>query len=277
LVAVAIATAGWWLINFENISGGIRLVEERSPLWQLVVLWGPQLVIGLLLWRRMNWKERALYLTAIALLIIPEVVYVKDIYEGHLRANTMFKLTFQAFVWLMVLIAGIGERRWFALLLLPFLVYGYFGYAGFYGFKGAGSLNGRLFMHEKSVEDYEIVNYLREIKDRVVIVEAVGESYTEFARISTFSGKSTVLGWRVHEWLWRGGFDEVGIRSEEVRELYERPLSREAFEIRERYGVEYQVVGKKERKAYRVSESEIMSLGERINFGDSYLVRLSER
>ena len=36
-------------------------------------------------------------LCAIGLIVIPELVYVRDIYEnGNARANTMFKLTYQA-------------------------------------------------------------------------------------------------------------------------------------------------------------------------------------
>ena len=38
-------------------------------------------------------------LCAIGLVLIPELVYVRDIYEnGNARANTMFKLTYQAFI-----------------------------------------------------------------------------------------------------------------------------------------------------------------------------------
>jgi len=33
-----------------------------------------------------------------ALLIIPEFFYIKDIYPAHFRANTMFKLGYQAFI-----------------------------------------------------------------------------------------------------------------------------------------------------------------------------------
>ena len=38
-------------------------------------------------------------LCAIGLVLIPELVYVRDIYEnGNARANTMFKLTYQAYI-----------------------------------------------------------------------------------------------------------------------------------------------------------------------------------
>ena len=40
-----------------------------------------------------------LVLCAMGLLIIPEIIYVEDIYSGdYKRANTMFKLTYQSFI-----------------------------------------------------------------------------------------------------------------------------------------------------------------------------------
>ncbi len=41
-----------------------------------------------------------LILLSLLLIIIPEFIYVKDIYPEHYRANTMFKLVFQAFMML---------------------------------------------------------------------------------------------------------------------------------------------------------------------------------
>jgi hypothetical protein len=39
---------------------------------------------------------------------------------------------------------------------------------------------------------------------RPTIVEAVGESYTYAARMSANTGVPALLGWPMHEWLWRG-------------------------------------------------------------------------
>ena len=36
------------------------------------------------------------------LVILPEIIYVKDIYPDHYRANTMFKLTYQEFIMLQI-------------------------------------------------------------------------------------------------------------------------------------------------------------------------------
>jgi len=46
-----------------------------------------------------------LFVCAFGLIAIPEIIYVKDIYPNDPRANTMFKLTYQAFIMLTI---GIG-------------------------------------------------------------------------------------------------------------------------------------------------------------------------
>lgn len=79
-------------------------------------------------------------LCAIGLVVIPEFVYVRDIYEnGNARANTMFKLTYQAYI-MFALTMGYGIYRLLAVsrqkvfkiisgICLFFLIWtvGYFG------------------------------------------------------------------------------------------------------------------------------------------------------
>ena len=81
------------------------------------------------------------------------------------------------------------------------------------------------------------------------MLEAVGEDYSAFghARISTFTGLPTVLGWPGHERQW--GHD-VGTRAEEVarRVLVAEPAATPA--VLDRYGVRYVVVGPLERTDY---------------------------
>ena len=35
------------------------------------------------------------------------------------------------------------------------------------------------------------------------VLEANGDSYSGYERVSAMTGLPTVLGWYVHEWLWR--------------------------------------------------------------------------
>jgi uncharacterized membrane protein len=81
------------------------------------------------------------------------------------------------------------------------------------------------------------------------VLEAVGDDYSAFghARISTFTGLPTVLGWPGHERQW--GHD-VGTRAQEVARAYAAPTAAAALPVLRRYGVRYVVVGPLERTDY---------------------------
>ena len=86
------------------------------------------------------------------------------------------------------------------------------------------------------------------------LAEAVGGSYSGFARAATFSGMPNVLGWPGHESQWRGGAEEMGSRQEDIRRLYETSNWEEAKAIIEQYNIRYILVGSLERNVYRVNE-----------------------
>src|SRR3990167_2432437 len=99
-----------FILNFSPIAQGILPVHSRTPLWQLGVLWGfPAVMTGLFLFFIFKFLKGKLkppdgFVLAILaaswiLVFIPEMVFVKDIYiASHYRANTMFKLTYQAYI-----------------------------------------------------------------------------------------------------------------------------------------------------------------------------------
>ncbi len=88
-----------------------------------------------------------------------------------------------------------------------------------------------------------------------VIAEAVGGSYSEFARIGTQSGQPTVLGWPGHESQWRGGVKEMGSRQSDLERLYRTNDWTEAQQILHQYNVRYVFIGSLERNVYRVNEN----------------------
>jgi len=47
MIGAALLAALPWLVNFVSISEGVGVVTKASPLWQLLVLWAPHLVISL--------------------------------------------------------------------------------------------------------------------------------------------------------------------------------------------------------------------------------------
>lgn len=284
-------------LHFKNFAKGIALVEARSPVWQLGILWGGFFVIALA--SIFTISPRLLPLTMIGvsflLIVIPEVIYVKDIYikEYH-RANTMFKLTYQSFM-MFCLVFGMTLGKIFAqlkskkrkviymvglvLLLSVFsahMLYSLFAVKGYYGLTQYHGLYGLNWMSKTYPDDYAILEWLKyKAQRQPVILEAVGESYTDYARFSTFSGLPTVLGWRVHEWLWRGSFDEPEKRTQDVMEMYQAPLTAKARGLFETYQIRLVIVGALERKSYKVAEKELLSLGKVLfRSGDSYIVEL---
>ena len=88
-----------------------------------------------------------------------------------------------------------------------------------------------------------------------VMTEAIsdtGGSYTTYNSISTFSGMPTVLGWVGHESQWRGGYQEIGTRQADVKELYSTSLWERAQAIIGMYNIRYIVVGSTELNTYQV-------------------------
>jgi YYY domain-containing protein len=203
-------------------------------------------------------------------LAIPEVVYVKDSFAGSelYRMNTVFKLGYQA--WLLLAIAGapviVWSWGWFArrarlvalawaLPLLALLalaaVYPVAGtYARKGGFADAPHLGGLRWLAESSPGDLEAIDWLNAEAPRgSVVLEAVGDDYSAFghARISTFTGLPTVMGWPGHELQWA---HDPGTRRQDVEAIYRATDAATAGPLLDRYDVRYVVVGPLERTSY---------------------------
>lgn len=91
------------------------------------------------------------------------------------------------------------------------------------------------------------INWLQNAPDGVV-AEAIGGSYSGYARISTLTGLPTVLGWPGHESQWRGGYEEQGSRQGDIETLYATKEWQTASEIISRYNIRYIYVGGLERR-----------------------------
>ncbi|MFN2303590.1 MAG: hypothetical protein ACK2TV_07640, partial [Anaerolineales bacterium] len=71
--------------------------------------------------------------------------------------------------------------------------------------------------------------------------------------VSTLSGYPTVLGWPGHEGQWRGGYQEVGSRESDIRQLYETADWQIASDIIQRYDIRYVYIGALELNTYGVN------------------------
>ena len=96
------------------------------------------------------------------------------------------------------------------------------------------------------------------------MLEANGDSYSDYERVSAMTGLPTVLGWYVHEWLWRGNPADLNVRAEDVKQMYTSTDTNEVLRLLEQYHVTYIFVGSKEKEKYgdALNESLLQSIGD---------------
>lgn len=323
VVVSSLAFAFPFNLAFEKVATGIRLAKDHSLPYQLLVLWGYQLVIAVLffimilfteqnsIWKKAKKKEREkirkeltfvtrirnvlerftiedvftviLFISAIGLVLIPELVYVEDIYSGeHKRANTMFKLTYQSFImfglacgYVFIRLWRVAEKGWkkvtalvltTIMVILP-MIYP-FKYAIPSWYKGMKpdqyeGLDGLAFLKREYPDDYALIQWLREnIQGQPTVLEANGDSYTYYGRVSMSTGLPTIQGWYVHEWLWRDDYNLVQARVDEVKAIYESEDVNQTVELLNKYEVKYIVIGKLERDKFpELKEDKLLGLG----------------
>ena len=240
-----------------------------------------------------------LILLSTLLIIIPEFIYVKDIYPGHYRANTMFKLVYQAFIMLSIssgyiivrlflnhkssiINRGIPWKLGYWIIgsigLLLVSVYSYFAINSYYNLKTYQGLDGIKYLKPLYPTDYEAILWInKNIKGQPVILEAQGDSYTDYGRVSANTGLPTVLGWTVHEWLWRGSYDIPSPRIPEVQKMYESEDLEETKNLLKKYKVSLIFIGTLELQKYpKLNEEKFNTLGKVIyKNGDTKIYKIS--
>lgn len=310
-------------LQFETMVQGVALAQNHSLPHQLFILWGLPVILTAaflitVLWEKCQSMEtKSLYrfmeavdipdlfavimgLCAIGLVAIPELVYVRDIYEnGNARANTMFKLTYQAYILFgmtmgyVIFRLGAATRQKLSkavagvAFILLICTCGYFGNSvkSWFGnvlspseYKGQNAVS---YLETDFPEDAAGIRWLRENVEGVeIVLEANGDSYTGFERVSAMTGLPTVLGWYVHEWLWRNDVGDLNQKSADVESIYTTDDRERAVQLIEKYDISYIFVGARESEKYedRLNDALLQSLGE-VVFGDetsgTYIVKVS--
>jgi uncharacterized membrane protein len=205
------------------------------------------------------------------LVIIPEFVFLRDLFNH--RMNTIFKFYYQA--WLLWGVAAaygsavlLNQRNFrgtlYGVLLAVVLTLGLTYPLMALNTRISGFQNRadpQLNLDGTSATSYfflspdekQAVGWLQQAP-LGTLVEAVGGSYSNYARISSNSGQPALLGWAWHEEQWRGSRDPAGTREQDIHRLYSTPNWPEADEIIQQYGIQYIVVGSLERNTYQVQE-----------------------
>jgi len=112
------------------------------------------------------------------------------------------------------------------------------------------TLDGLAFLKQNSPGEYAAIEWLRDDAPRGRMVEAVGDDYSEFARISASTGLPTVLGWKGHELQWRSSSSLIGSREDDVRTIFSSGDPDEVRRLLDTYDVRYVYLGSRERRTY---------------------------
>lgn len=207
----------------------------------------------------------SLVVVGLLLIVVPEFVFLVDLFGT--RMNTVFKFHYQA--WLLLgLASAVGvvwmggevkrrSARWAvvgcaALLVGIGLVYPLAATpAKTQGFQLSATLDGAAFYQRIRSDDYAAIQWLsRAVRGRPVVLEATGGEYSEYARVSTFSGLPTVLGWAGHEIQWRGKGEEPQRRAQDIEAIYRTADPDAMMALLRKYGVRYVYVGSLEVEKY---------------------------
>ena len=212
-----------------------------------------------------------LALLGAVLVLAPEFVFLRD--QFGYRINTIFKFYFQA--WLLwgivaaygaaVLLLRLREvwgaafRVGLLALMMMALTYPVLGFWDkTHGFNPSGglTLDGGAYIQRSAPDEWAAIQWLQAAPSGV-IVEAIGDDYSDYARVSEYSGQSAVLGWVGHEVQWRGGATEMGSRQADIEQLYTTNEWNTAQTILKKYNIRYVFIGSRERSTYHVNETKL--------------------
>jgi uncharacterized membrane protein len=206
-----------------------------------------------------------------------EFFYLKDFYGERLqRQNTVFKYYFTAWILCSAVFAagsmhvvealrGVWKAAWVAMLaalVAASLVYPIMGtYHRCERFRGGRTgavpylptLDGMAYIRHRTPGEYKALKWAEEnIPEGQVVLEATGDPYSFYGRVSTFAGRPTVLGWGNQESLWRDWtWKLIMERTEDIARIYNERRKGAVKHLLDRYGIRYIYVGTLERKKYR--------------------------
>ena len=298
----------------------VHFTNIMSPIYKLIVLWGlPTLCVIVniitLLYKYFKEKKGSIFdyinrmnlsdiyiiiigICAIGLVLLPEIIYLKDIYsDEYKRANTMFKLTFNAITLFhistsYILIKHIYEKSSVIKKTITVIILIVFLTTICYGTDAISYVTNGLkneTIDIRNVEDdiktnlpddYEAIQWIKENidKDAIILQKADG-SYTMSTRISTFTANPTVLGWHGHEWIWRAKADysvpdEVDARWNDVYKIYTSQNKNYVKSLIEKYNISYIYIGNVEYSDYTGTDfSVLLSLGDIVYKNDENYVK----
>ncbi|MCS7207544.1 MAG: DUF2298 domain-containing protein [Dehalococcoidia bacterium] len=236
------------------VGGGLAILGSLTAVRKdtsLALLWG---LIGI----------------GVFLVLVPELFYVVDTFGT--RMNTVFKLHYQAWA-LLALAVGpalyYGKRFaqgrpvlarmwtvWAVATGLVVLLLSYYPVAASVSkaisTPGSPTLDGLAYLDRFGRQgERGIIAVLHQVSEPGdVLVEAVGDAYTEYGFIAAATGIPTLLNWPGHQVQWRRTPTVMDGRAEAVQTIYTTSSEEDLRSLLEKYRVTYVVVGPRERRKY---------------------------
>lgn len=303
VITLAISTVPFLFfhLNFKPAVGGVGFVtHDHSDFLSVFIMFGtfwlfclPLLIFGIykiVKSKIINWplkinKTQIDFLTTLTtnkfvfillvlglvLVVVPDIIFLKDIYfysnPPYFRANTVFKVWYQAWI-ILSIVSGYSLKllydkiskfkiNWVfynaaILLAVIFLTCLYtlnginYIFGQKYTFK---TLDGADFINESYANHKSAIDWInRNIDGDPKLLEVYGQSYTLQSMFSVFTGLSVPVGWRDHEFGWRNDWPELSERLGEIELMYRSEDLTEVTRLLNKYQIEYIVVGKFERE-----------------------------
>jgi YYY domain-containing protein len=255
---------GWGLLAAVTVVAALAApAAVRSP---SAGVFAAIAALGVLTWclaDEMEWQAvGGIVATAGALGVVTELVFLWD------RMNTVFKYYLEMWLLLGCAAGGILPRAWrrcrrghmpWAVSLAVLGAAGLFttlsGAYGLLRFPFAASeiptLDGMNYLRRARPGELAAYRWLdREVRGVPVLLEAHGDSYGEFSRVSMNTGLPTVLGWEYHLFQQAHSWPEIQQRRDDVRTLYETTDLELAESLMRRYHVDLVFIGGLERRTY---------------------------
>ena len=239
--------------------------------FQILIIIIPLIVLCLYLFHKDTKNNQfvlALVLVGSLLAVFCEIFYLNDrLGAPNERMNTVFKLYLQ--IWILWGVAAgyclydlslkhlISRKRtiWtvlFCILIASCCIYPFTAtYTKMNIDHNPASLDGIAYLNGSDRGDYFAISWIRRnITGTPVIIEAPGRCYSTDSRVSAFTGLPTVIGWEGHEMMWRGSYEDVRVRAEDVDKIYSTGNINTAIGLLNKYNVSYVYIGAAERARY---------------------------
>jgi uncharacterized membrane protein len=216
---------------------------------------------------------------ALALIIIPEIGFVKDLYfyvnPSYSLANTEFKVWYTGWIALAIVtgsavtlaVAALWKQKRLAAYVAIVLVAGSLSVLcvgikrGLETLKDTqpNSLNGITYMSDSEPDREKVVEWAAsQIDNQPIVLEAVGDSYSNYNWFSSYTGLPSIMGWRSHQFGWRYDKDawtDIVGRENVVKEIYGSKNAELLTGLVKAENVSYIMIGPQERALYNTQDS----------------------